>query len=189
VPQSTVELNQLKRSHQAGRLLRNGTDLKTVKLVLEDGTAYAQEGTLEFHDVTVDPTTGSVILRIVVPNPQGVLLPNMFVWAVIEEGVEPEAFLVPQQAVSRDTKGNPTVLVVDGEDKVQPRVIRTDRAIGDQWLVSSGLARGDRVVVEGVQKVRPGAPVKVVPFQTIPAAGTKPAVATQPAQKRVDGGL
>ncbi len=189
VPQSTVELNRLKRSLAAGRLHRNGTDLKTVKLVLEDGTPYPQEGTLKFRDITVDPTTGSVILRIVVPNPLGVLLPGMFVRAVIEEGVDQRAFLVPQQAVSRDPKGNPTALIVDAEEKVQPRRLTTDRAIGDTWLISSGLAQGDRVIVEGIQKVRPGMTVKVVPFQNTQVKAAKPENTTQPARKRIDGGV
>lgn len=179
VPQSTVELNRLRQSLKNGRLIGNGSDQKKVKLILEDGTAHPEEGVLKFRDVTVDPTTGSVILRIVVPNPQGMLLPGMFVRAVIEEGVDPRGFLVPQQAVSRDAKGDPTALIVDSEGKVQLRRLRADRAIGDAWLVSSGLAPGDRVIVEGVQKVRPGAAVKAVPF----------AAASVPAANRTDGGL
>lgn len=163
VPQSTVELNRLKRSLANGRLKENGTD--SVKIILEDGTAYRQEGSLKFRDVTVDPTTGSVILRIVVPNPDFILLPGMFVRAIIDEGVNRQAILVPQQAVSRDAKGNPVALIVDAEGKAQPRPITTDRAWGTQWLVSSGLGQGDRVIVEGMQKVRPGMPVNAVPFK------------------------
>jgi membrane fusion protein, multidrug efflux system len=181
VPQSTVELNRLKRSLAGGRLHRNGSDLRTVKLVMEDGAAYPLEGTLKFRDVTVDPTTGSVILRIEVPNPQGVLLPGMFIRAIIEEGVDEQAILVSQQAVSRDTKGNPNALVVDAEGKVQLRQLATDRAIGDKWLITSGLAKGDRLIVEGMQRVRPGMAVKAV------AAGGNDAVkaeqATQSATK------
>ena len=164
VPQSTVELNRLRTSLASGCLKENGTD--RVKIALEDGTAYPMEGSLKFRDVTVDPTTASVILRIVVPNPDAVLLPGMFVRATIDEGVNDHALLVPQQAVSRDPKGNPNALVVDAEGKVQQRQLSTDRALGHQWLVSSGLAPGDRVIVEGVQKVRPGAVVKVVPLET-----------------------
>ncbi len=123
------------------------------------------EGELQFRDVTVNPTTGSVILRVVFPNPKGVLLPGMFVRAVVEEGVNERAVLIPQQAVSRNPKGNPVALIVDAEAKVQQRMLTLDRAIGDAWLVSSGLASGDRVVVEGMQKVKPGASVKVVPFE------------------------
>jgi len=173
VPQSTVELNRLRRSLANGRLKNNGTD--KVKIVLEDGTAYPQEGSLEFRDVTVDPTTGSVILRIVVPNPDSTLLPGMFVRAIIDEGVNEQAILVPQQAVSRDPKGNPIALIVDAEGKVQQRGLSTDRALGDQWLVASGLAQGDRVIVEGKQKVRPGVAVKVVPLEAEPTHAAKPA--------------
>jgi membrane fusion protein, multidrug efflux system len=189
VPQSTVELNRLKRSLANGRIKDNGTD--KVKIVLEDGTAYSQEGSLKFRDVTVDPTTGSVILRIVVPNPDGILLPHMFVKAVIEEGVNDRAILVPQQAVSRDSKGNPYTMIVrtvksekengKDEDVVQQQPIATDRAIGAYWLVSSGLSEGDRVIVEGLQKARPGAPVKVVPFDAKSKIAAKPQSATQAA--------
>ena len=165
VPQSTADLLRLKSRLKAGRLDRAGTGGKKVRLLLEDGTPYSSEGTLQFQDVTVDPTTGSVILRVVFPNPQGLLLPGMFERAVVKEGVNPRAVLIPQQSVSRDRKGNPTVLIVDAVGKVQPRMLVLDRAIGDKWLVSSGLASGDRVIVEGMQKVRPGASVKVVPFE------------------------
>jgi membrane fusion protein (multidrug efflux system) len=172
VPQSTAELNRLKHSLANGRLKDNGTD--RVKIILEDGTVYPLEGSLQFRDVTVDPTTGSVILRIVVPNPDGVLLPGMFVQAVIEEGVQEQAILVPQQAVSRDPKGNPVALTVDAEGKVQQRAISTDRVLGDKWLVSSGLAQGDRVIVEGMQKARPGVAVKAVPFEAGRTTVVKP---------------
>jgi membrane fusion protein (multidrug efflux system) len=165
VPQSTADLLRLEDRLKTGRLDRNGTNQKKVRLLLEDGTTYSKEGTLQFQDITVDPTTGSVILRVVFPNPQGVLLPGMFEWAVVKEGVNRRAILIPQQSVSRDRKGNPSVLIVDAGGKVQPRMIVLDRAIGDKWLVSSGLSAGDRVIVEGLQRVRPGASVKVVPFE------------------------
>ncbi|MEW6441648.1 MAG: efflux RND transporter periplasmic adaptor subunit [bacterium] len=164
VAQSTAELLRLKRRMEAGRLNQNGTGQRKVRLVLEEGTEYALEGTLQFRDVTVDPTTGSVILRAVFPNPDGVLLPGMFVRAVVKEGTHEQAILVPQQAVARDPKGNPIALIVDAEEKVQQRMLTLDRAIGDRWLVLSGLAPGDRVIAEGMQKVRPGASVKTVPF-------------------------
>ncbi|MEN6494040.1 MAG: efflux RND transporter periplasmic adaptor subunit [Thermoguttaceae bacterium] len=178
VPQSTVEVNRLRRSLANGRLKDAGTD--RVKIILEDNSVYSQEGSLKFRDVTVDPTTGSVILRVVVPNPDGMLLPGMFVRTVIDEGVQEKAILLPQQAVSRDPKGNPTALVVDGKGKVEQRQLSTDRALGDQWLISSGLAQGERVIVEGLQKVRPGATVKVVPFEANRTAA-KPSDATQAA--------
>ena len=177
VPQSTAELNRLKRTMASGSLHRDAADQKKVKLILEDGTAYSREGTLQFRDVTVDPTTASVILRIEVPNPDGVLLPGMFVRAIIEEGIDEQAILVPQQAVTRNPKGDPMTLIVDAEGKVQQRQLAADRAMGDKWLITSGLAKGDRVIVEGLQKVRPGASVKVV----APAA-TKPAKVEQDAQ-------
>ncbi len=164
VPQSTADLLRLSGRRKDGRLRQGGTDQKKVRLVLEDGTPYPSEGTLQFQDVSVDPTTGSVILRAVFPNRQGVLLPGMFVRAVVKEGVDQHAILVPQQAVSRDRKGNPVALIVDADGKVQQRMLTLDRAIGDQWLVSSGLSAGDRVIAEGMLKARPGASVKVVPF-------------------------
>jgi len=164
VPQSTQELLRLKRRLQEGRIHSQGREQNEVGLLLEDGTPYRLKGALQFRDVTVEPTTGSVILRVVFPNPHDDLLPGMFVRAVIQEGVNHQAILIPQQAVSRDPKGNPVALIVDGEDKVQQRTLTLDRAIGDQWLVSSGLTPGDRVIVEGTQKVRPGSPVKAVPL-------------------------
>ncbi len=164
VPQSTRELLRLKRRLADGRLNQNGRNQSKVKLVLEDGTTYSLEGTLQFRDVTVDPTTGSVVLRVVFPNPEGVLLPGMFVKAVVKEGVNERAIVVPQQSVARDPKGNPIALVVDAESKIQQRRLSLDRTIGDKWLVTSGLASGDRLVVEGLQRARPGASVKVVPF-------------------------
>jgi membrane fusion protein (multidrug efflux system) len=162
--QSSANLLQLKRDIAAGRIKGDGPDQARVKLLLEDGTPYPLEGTLKFSDVTVDPSTGSFILRVVFPNPRHTLLPGMYVRALVQEGVVDRAILAPQQGVSRDRKGNPVVLIVSAEGKVEQRMITVDRAIGDKWLVSSGLAPGDRVIVEGIQKVRPGASVKVVPF-------------------------
>lgn len=164
VTQSTAEFLRLKRGLETGRLSKDDESQRKVRLRLEDGTPYPLEGTLQFRDVTVDPSTGSFILRIVFPNPEHLLLSGMFVWALVKEGVVENAILVPQQAVSRDHKGNPLAMIVDPEGKVQQRTLTADRAIGDKWLVSSGLAPGDRVIVEGLQKVRPGMPVKVVPF-------------------------
>lgn len=161
VPQSTTELLRLKRRLGDKRLHQNGASQDKVGLILEDGAIYSLKGALQFRDVTVDPSTGSVVLRAVFPNPEGVLLPGMFVRAVVREGTNDQAILVPQQAVSRDAKGNPVALIVDAEEKVQQRMITLDRAIGDKWLVSSGLSSGDRVIVEGMQKVRPGVSVKV----------------------------
>jgi membrane fusion protein (multidrug efflux system) len=160
VPESTVQLLQLKNDLEKGHLKVSGTD--KVKIILENGTVYPLPGSLQFADVTVDQTTGSVVLRIVVPNPDGTLLPGMYVRAIIEDGFRDNAILVPQQAISRDPKGNPVAMIVDSKDTVQQRDLATDRSLGDKWLVSSGLAEGDRVIVEGMQKVRPGMAVKVV---------------------------
>lgn len=162
--QSSANLLRLKRNIEAGRIKGGNPNQAKVKLFLEDGTPYPIEGTLKFSDVTVDPSTGSFILRMVFPNPKHILLPGMYVRVVVQEGIADHAILLPQQGVSRDMKGNPVVLVVDAEGKVQQRMITIDRALADKWLVSSGLAPGDRVIIEGVLKVRPGDFVKVVPF-------------------------
>jgi len=169
VPQSTAELLRLKRRMEDGRLMPDGTNQKNANLILEAGRAYPLEGTLQFRDVTVDPTTGSVILRLVFPNPKGLLLPGMFVRAVVKDGLSEQAILIPQQAVSRDPKGNPIALILDAGGKVQQRLLRLDRAIGDQWLVTSGLAAGDQVIVEGLQKVRAGTSAKAIPFDAPPS--------------------
>jgi len=160
IPQSTKELKELERKLAEGRLKYAGKEQNKVKLILEDGTIYQLEGTLQFKDITVDPTTGSVILRAIFPNPKGVLLPGMFVRAIIKEGINKNAILIPQQAVFRDPKGNPFVYIVDKENKVQIRPIFIDRAIEDKWLVSQGLSVGEKVIVEGFQKIMPGMPVK-----------------------------
>jgi membrane fusion protein (multidrug efflux system) len=164
-PQSTGYLLQLKRNMAAGRIKGGSADQAKVKLLLEDGTAYPQQGVLKFSDVTVDPSTGSLTLRMVFPNPAHVLLPGMYVRAVVEEGVADQAILVPQQGVAHDPKGNPTALVVDGSGKVEQRSLKIDRAVGSRWLVTEGLKAGDRLIMEGLQKVRPGMAVNVVPYR------------------------
>jgi membrane fusion protein (multidrug efflux system) len=161
--QSSSEVMRLRRDLDAGKLQSAGAGRAKVTLLFEDSTEYSQTGSLQFSDVTVDPTTGSITLRALFPNPERVLLPGMFVRARLQEGVNPQAILVPQQAVTRDQKGQAVALVVNGESKVERRQLVTDRAVGDAWLVSAGLGAGDRVIVEGVQKVRPGAEVKPVP--------------------------
>ncbi len=168
VSQSTSELLRLKRRLEEGQLHRNGKNYQEVGLLLEEGTRYPLKGTLQFRDVSVDPSTASVMLRIVFPNPEGTLLPGMFVRAVVQEGINEKAILIPQQAVSRDPKGNPLALLVNGENKVEQRPLSIDRAIGNRWLVSSGLKEGDKIIVEGVQRVRPGAAVRTVPFKGNP---------------------
>ena len=152
VPQSTADLLRLQRRLADGRLTRDGNNQNAVQLILEDGTKYPLEGTLQFRDVSVDPTTATVILRMVFPNPNGVLLPGMFVRAVVKEGVNDQAILIPQQAVMRDPKGNPMALIVNAAGTVEPRLLKIDRAIGDKWLVTSGLTPGERVIVEGLHE-------------------------------------
>ncbi len=180
VPQSTTELMRLKHRLEDGSLDGNGATQNKVKLILEDGTPYLLEGMLQFRDVSVDPTTGSVIVRAVFPNPKGLLLPGVFVRAVVKEGVNDQAILIPQQAVSRDPKGNPLTLIVGQDGKVAQRAITLDRAIADRWLVTAGLAAGDRVIVEGMQKVRPGVAVREIRMEARQEQGVKPANATQP---------
>ena len=180
VPQSTSELLRLKQRLVDGLLNQDGDNQKNVTLRLENGTVYPLEGILQFRGVTVDASTGSVIIRAIFPNPNSFLLPNMFVRAVMKEGVDEKALMIPQQAVSRDPKGNPVALLVDAGDKVQQRQLIVDRAIGDQWLVASGLAPGDRVIVEGRQNVRPGMSVRIVPFE--PGAQQGPATSTDGGQ-------
>jgi membrane fusion protein (multidrug efflux system) len=165
VPQSTSDLMRLKHRLEDGHLRHDGDSQNQVKLIFEDGSKYAHEGVLQFRDISVDPSTGSVIVRAVFPNPEGLLLPGMFVRAVVEEGINPQAILVPQQAVSRDPAGNPLTLVVDAGGKAAVRPLTLDRAIGTRWLVTGGLTSGDQVIVEGMQKVRPGAAVKPVAMQ------------------------
>jgi membrane fusion protein (multidrug efflux system) len=164
VTQSTTELQQLKRKIEEGRLKYGGQKNTKVKIILDDGTIYPRPGELQFRDVTVDPTTSSVTVRIIVSNPDHTLLPGMYVRAQVQEGINEHAILVPQEAVQRDRKSNPFVMVVNQEQKVEVRSVVLDRAIGDKWLVASGLSPGDRVIVEGIVKVRPGMTVKEVPF-------------------------
>jgi membrane fusion protein (multidrug efflux system) len=144
-------------------LVAAGEGKAKVKLVTEDGREYPLAGTLQFTDVTVDPGTGSVMLRALFPNPRGELLPGMFVRARLEEGINPQALLVPQVGVTRDQKGLPVAMVVNAEKKVERRQLVTDRAIGDAWLITEGLKPGEVVIVEGLQKVRPGVLVNPVP--------------------------
>src|SRR6202022_1629000 len=135
-----------------------------VRLILEDGTEYPEKGTLQFSEVSVDQGTGSVTLRAVFPNPRQVLLPGMFVRAQVEEGVNQNAILVPQRGVTRNQQGQPTALVVGANNKVELRTLQTERTIGENWLVTSGLSAGDKVIIDGLQKVAPGAEVKPTPL-------------------------
>lgn len=183
VAQSSAEILRLRQSLESGRLKRSGESWSRVNLLLEDATPYPIAGKLKFRDVTVDPATGSVSLRMVFPNPNNVLLPGMFVRAIVEEGMSEDAILVPQQGVTRDQKGNPYALVAGKEGKAEQRMLTLDRTIGDRWLVAKGLAPDDRVIVEGLQRIRPGADVKAVPFEATkaePADAKSEAMAGRP---------
>jgi len=181
VTQSSAELLRLKQNLANGLLKSNGAAQAKVRLLLEDGSLYPSPGTLKFSEVTVDQSTSSVTLRAIFPNPNHMLLPGMFVRAILEEGVNEHAILVPQRGVTRNPAGNAMVMVVGNEEKVEPRVIKVVRTVGENWLVSEGLKAGDRVIVEGLQKARPGTPVKAVPFGSktdgTPATAPKPAAA------------
>lgn len=168
--QSSLEGLKLRQDVQSGRLKTSGPGAAKVSLILEDGKTYAEPGKLQFSDVTVDQATGSVTIRAVFPNPGRVLLPGMFVRARIEQGVNENAFLVPQIGVTHDQKGQAIAMVVNAGNKVEPRPLKTTGMQGPNWIVEGGLAAGDHVIVQGGEKVRPGATVKSVPAQLAPAA-------------------
>ncbi|MGE6387208.1 efflux RND transporter periplasmic adaptor subunit [Pseudomonas sp. NPDC078416] len=178
VIQSSAEMLKLRRDLESGRLQKAGDNAAKVKLVLEDGSLYPIEGKLEFSEVSVDQTTGSVTLRAVFQNPDHTLLPGMFVHARLQSGVAENAILVPQQGVTRDLKGTPTALVVNADNKVESRTLVANRTIGSDWLVEKGLNAGDRVITEGLQYVKPGAEVKVAEATNVNAANPAPAPAT-----------
>jgi len=182
--QSSLDGLKLRRQIQDGRLTTSGPNAAKVSLVLEDGRVYSEKGKLQFTDVTVDQTTGSVTVRAIFQNKDRVLLPGMFVRARIEEGVNPNAIIVPQIGITHDQKGTPTALVVGADNKVALRQLVTSGTFGQNWVVDSGLNAGDRVIVQGVDKVRPGAEVKTVPAQlpTTATAGASQASSAQAAQ-------
>ena len=163
INESSTELLALKQSIAAGQLSRHDPVSARVTLELDDGTAYPLDGALQFSEVTVDPDTGAVVLRAIFPNPHNVLLPGMYVRATVVEGIDQKAILAPQQGVSRNEKGEPTALVVDDKGFARLRLLKAGQAIGDKWLVTSGLEPGDRLIVEGLQKVSPDMPVDAVP--------------------------
>ena len=164
--QSSSELTRLKKAIAAGDLDKDAALHSKVELKMEDGSTYQHKGTLQFSEVTVDPSTGSVTLRAEFPNPEKLLLPGMYVRAVIVEGVKSDAILAPQRGVSRNTKGEPTAMVVSKDNTVEARVLKTDRTVGSNWLVTDGLNNGDKLIVEGLQKIRPGAPVNAMPAES-----------------------
>jgi membrane fusion protein (multidrug efflux system) len=159
IPESTAVLTRLRREISTGQIKSIGQDEAPISLELEDGFDYEQSGTLQFSEVTVDQSTGSVIQRAVFPNPKAFLLPGMFVTSHLEEGISENGILVPQQSVMRDPRGQASVFLVTRDNKVALRNIHADRAIGDKWFVTDGLGAGDRVIVMGLQKVMPGAAV------------------------------
>lgn len=169
VTQSSAEMLRLKRDMHVSGLKDGGIDTSHVSLLLEDGSPYPHRGVLRFSEAMVDQGTGSVTMRAIFPNPEHLLLPGMFVQAVLKEGVYEQAILVPQRGVTRNPKGEAMVMVVGAGEKVEPRIIKVVRTVGDNWLVSEGLKAGDRVILEGIQKARPGTPVKAVPFGGKPA--------------------
>lgn len=161
VSQSVNDLLSIRRQMMAGSLASSET--ARARLILDDGSIYEHEGELQFSEVGVSESTGTVVLRAVFPNPDRLLLPGMFVRTELQEGMRANAVLVPQQGVTRDRSGFATALVVNDSGEVELRQLRTGRAIGDKWLVEEGLAVGEQVIVEGLQKVRIGAPVTTVP--------------------------
>jgi len=166
VTQPSAMLLKLQKDFADGQLTSAGKNQAVVHLTLEDGSAYPLPGKLEFSEVTVEPGTGSVTLRAVFPNPKHILLPGMFVHEIIPEGIDEDGLLVPQRGVSHNQRGEPTALVIGKDNKVESRVLATDRAIGDQWLVSDGLEPGDKLILEGLQKIGPGAEVRGVEIST-----------------------
>ena len=165
VTQSSSDFMRLKQES-----LQQGEGAKSVQLLMENGQPYALKGSLQFSDVTVDESTGSITLRALFPNPQHTLLPGMFVRARIDEGVNPSAILVPQQGVTRTPRGDATVLLVNDKNQVEIRNVVAAQAVGDQWLVTSGLKAGEKVIVSGLQKVHPGVTVKAEEDTAAPAA-------------------
>lgn len=166
--QSSAELLRLRRSLSSGQLKTSASDTG-VALILEDGSHYAHRGRLQFTEVSVDEQTGSVLLRAVFPNPEQELLPGMYVRAVLHEGTREQAILAPQRAVSRDAGGALSALVLDAQGKVEKRQLDIERAVGNDWLVNSGLRSGDRLIIDGLQKVRPGAAAEPVSLQSTTA--------------------
>ena len=177
ISQSSVDVLRLRKQLLAGQVSRNGETAR-VRLTLEDGSDYGREGKFQFSDVTVAQDTGTVTLRAIFPNPQGLLLPGMYVRAHLVEGTQAQGILVPQQAVSRDEKGNPQAYVVGAGDKLEVRPLTASRAIGNNWLVTSGLKPGDRLVMDGTMMLQPGTPVH-------PVAWTPPPTPSKAAQAAV----
>ncbi len=166
VTQPSASLLKLKQAMARGELAKTGDGAAKVKLLLEDGSTYPLEGRLEFSDITVEQSTGAITVRAVFPNPHADLLPGMYVRAVLQEGVQKDGLLIPQRAVARNSAGKPVAYVVGPDNTLQLRTLETERTMGDQWVVRSGLEPGDQLVVEGLPRARDGEKVKVVPWQS-----------------------
>lgn len=173
--QPTTTLVRLEREFASGQIRTAGANKAPAKLMLEDGSPYELPGTLQFSEVTVDQGTGSVTLRAIFPNPTDLLLPGMFVRATIQEGVRESAILAPQQGITHAPDGTASAFVVGANDHVEKRTVELDRAIGDQWIVTRGLKSGDRLIVAGLQRIKPG--VQVAVSNTTPSSATHATVA------------
>ncbi len=178
VTQSSAEVLRLKRSLESGRLQRTDAAHAAVRLLLEDGSPYPEQGELQFTDVSVDQSTGAVTLRAIFPNPRQDLLPGMYVRAILAEGLDEQAILLPQRALVRDARGNPTAWVVTPKNTVEIRKINVSRTHGDAWVVTDGLKPGEKVIVEGLQKVRQGSPVHATDVAWEPSGGDEEPLAS-----------
>jgi membrane fusion protein (multidrug efflux system) len=174
IAQSSVDIVRLQRAFESGELQRDRQDEAEVSLTLEDGSRYAERGKLQFAEVSVDESTGAVVLRALFPNPRRELLPGMFVRARLTQAAKRDALLVPQRGVTRNEQGDAVVLVVGDGDVVATRTVTAARTVGNDWLISDGLKAGDRVILDGVQKVRPGAKVRPVEIASPSPAGDNP---------------
>lgn len=169
VTQSGTELMSLREAFVQGRL-KGGETTAKVRLMLPNGKEYAHEGELKFSEVSVDPSTGSAVIRASFPNPDGILLPGMYVKALLTEGIDPDAILAPQEAISRNERGEAVAMLVNAEGKVEPRIVNAVRTVGNKWLIAEGLKAGDKLIVEGFMKIQPGAPVKAVAVSPVGTA-------------------
>lgn len=183
VPQSSLDVMRLRKALDEGKLQKADAAHAVARLYLEDGSLYPHEGLLQFTDVSVDRTTGAVTLRALFPNPEQQLFPNMYVRAELAEGVDEAAILVPQRSIQRDAKGKASAYVVGADNKVERRNVEVSRTMGDSWVVTSGLAAGDKLIVEGLQRIRPGSPVRIAAPADAPAEAGKPGSAKPEAAK------
>lgn len=184
--QSSADVVQLKRELEAGRFAKVEGDKIAVRIKLDDGSDYPHQGKLAFAGVIVNDTTGTLTLRAVVPNPEGLLMPGMYVQALLPTALAPDALLVPQQSVTRDLTGRPSVLVAKEGDVLEKRDVELDRAVGSQWLLQSGLKAGERVVVDGFQRTKPGDKVKPVEVDMQAKAARKSTRGEPPVQAAAD---